>query len=188
MNITPALLILIGILFEMFTVEGTRLSFINKKTILNVLVTIVETTAMYILFLTLGWLVGKYFFKGFNLLPVKYLLGLMIMLLIAHAVIRERRKIPASGLLYQNQLLYLGIVLANSIIHLLSGIIFYKTFQAIEWRTYLYFNWILMGTVLFSLISVVLTYPRMRLFGFTIGKLKIALYTAALLIILFFTK
>ena len=182
---TPALLILIGILFEMFSLEATRLSYINKKTVREILVTVIGTTAMYVLFLTLGWLVGKYFLKGFNLFPLKYLLCGMIAMIIIHAILQERRKLPASGaLLYQNQLLYFGIVLAKSIIHIISGAIFYK----MDLFTHVFFNWILISTTVFSLISIVLTYPSMRIFGFSIGKLKILLYIIAFIIVLLFIK
>jgi hypothetical protein len=172
-----------GILFEMFSLQATRLSFINRKTIPDFLLTIFGTTALYILFLTLGWYAGKFFLRGFTLLPDKIVIGIMIVLLLTHAIMRDRKKIISAQLLYQNSIFYFGIVLAKSIMHIVSGAIFYK----MDLFTHVFFNWILLSTTVFSLISVTLTYPRMRIFGLSVDHLKIALYSIALLL-LFFVK
>ncbi|MGI6478490.1 MAG: hypothetical protein ACOX0M_03495 [Salinivirgaceae bacterium] len=180
---TVALFILLGILFEMFSLEATRLSFINRKTVLNIVVTVLGTTTMYVVFLTLGWLTGKYLLKNITLIPDKILIGSMIAILLAHSILRARKKIVSTGLLFQNTIFYFGIVLAKSIVHIISGAIFYK----MDLFTHVFFNWILLGTTVFSLISVILTYPRMRLFGLTMEQLKIVLYSISLLL-LFFVK
>ena len=88
---TVALFILLGILFEMFSLEATRLSFINRKTVLNIVVTVLGTTTMYVVFLTLGWLTGKYLLKNITLIPDKILIGSMIAILLAHSILRARK-------------------------------------------------------------------------------------------------
>ncbi len=180
---TVALFILLGILFEMFSLQATRLSFINRKTIPEILLTIFGTTGMYLLSLTIGWYVSKFLLKDFTLLPDKILVGIMIVLLLTHAILRDRKKIISAQLLCQNGIFYFGIVLAKSIMHIVSGAIFYK----MDLFTHVFFNWILLGTTVFSLISVTLTYPRMRIFGLSVDHLKIALYSVSLLL-LFFVK
>jgi hypothetical protein len=180
---TVALFILLGILFEMFSLEATRLSFINRKTVTDIILTVLGTTGLYILFLTLGWFAGKFFLKGFTLLPDRILIGIMIVLLLTHAILRDRKKIISAQLLYQNSIFYFGIVLAKSIMHIVSGAIFYK----MDLFTHVFFNWILLSTTVFSLISVTLTYPRMRIFGLSVDHLKIAFYAISL-VILFFVR
>ena len=110
----------------MFSLEATRLSFINRKTVLNIVVTVLGTTTMYVVFLTLGWLTGKYLLKNITLIPDKILIGSMIAILLAHSILRARKKIVSTGLLFQNTIFYFGIVLAKSIVHIISGAIFYK--------------------------------------------------------------
>lgn len=176
---TVALFILLGILFEMFAVQATRLSYINKKTITEMLTTILGTTVMYVSFLSVGWLVGKYFLRGFTLFSDKILIGAMILIILIHAVLRDRKRISSASLLYQNIVFYFGIVLAKSIMHIVSGALFYK----MDLFTHVFFNWILLGTTVFSIISVTLTYPRMRIFGLTIDHLKIALYSIAFVLL-----
>jgi len=184
---TAALLILIGILFEMFVLETTRLSFINKKTVREIIVTAVFATAMYMLFLTLGWQLGKLFLAGF--IRNKYLMCGMIALLIIHAIIQENRRLPKGlMLIYQNYILFLGIVLAKSIVHLISGAIFYT----MDLFTHVFFHWILISTTFFSLISVLqlilsakFNYSGMRIFGIPIGKLKILLYIVSFILVMF---
>ena len=178
---TVALFVLLGILFEMFSLQATRLNFINRKTISNVLVTIIGTTASFLLFLIIGWFVGKFFLKGFTLVPDNVLIGFMILLLLTHSIIRDRKKIVSASLLYQNGVFYFGIVLAKSIMHIVSGAIFYK----MDLFTHVFFNWILLSTTVFSLISVTLTYPRMRIFGLSMDHLRIVLYSIALLLLFF---
>ncbi len=178
---TVALFILLGILFEMFSLEATRLFFINRKTIPDIIITVFGTIGMYVVFLTLGWLAGKYFLKNFTLIPEKILIGSMILLLLGHAILRERKKIVSAHLLFQNTFFYFGIVLAKSIMHIVSGAIFYK----MDLFTHVFFNWILLGTTVFSLISIILTYPRMKLFGLTMDQLKITLYSISLLFLFF---
>lgn len=178
---TVALLILLGILFEMFSLEASRLYAINRKTITDILIIVLGTTGMYVLFLTIGWLLGKYLLKNFELLPDKILIGIMIALILTHSIMREMRKITSAHLLFQNAVFYFGIVLAKSVMHIVSGTMFYK----MDLFTHVFFNWILLGTTVFSIISIALTYPRMRVFGLSIEQLKIALYSAALVLLFF---
>ncbi|MDD2563680.1 MAG: hypothetical protein PHU27_05640 [Salinivirgaceae bacterium] len=178
---TVALFILLGILFEMFSLQATRLVYINRKTVTEVLITIFGTTIMYVVFLSLGWLFGKYFLKGFTLIPDKILIGAMILIILLHAIVRDRKKIASASLLYQNLVFYFGIVLAKSIMHIVSGALFYK----MDLFTHVFFNWILLGTAVFSIISVTLTYPSMKIFGLSVDRLKIALYAIAFILLFF---
>jgi len=183
---TAALLILIGILLEMFSLEATRLFYIDKKTVREIIITAVFATTLYMLFLSLGWQCGKWFLSGVT--KNKYLMSSMIVILTFIAIMQEKRKIPRGlTLIYQNYILFLGIVLSKSIIHLISGAIFYT----MDLFTHVFFHWILISTTVFS-IGCILTYfstkynyMNTKIFGFSFGKLKILLYFAALILVIF---
>lgn len=178
---TVALFILLGILFEMFSLEATRISLVNNKTAPVVLSTIIGTTALYVLFLTTGWFVGKFCLKGTALHMNRIVDGALLLLIAGHTIVRDRRKVSAAALLYQNNTFYFSIALAKSITHIISGVIFYN----MDLFTHVFFNWILISTTVFSIISVTLTYPKMRIFGFSVDHLKVVLYGVAFVLLFF---
>ncbi|HON18148.1 MAG TPA: hypothetical protein PK990_03165 [Salinivirgaceae bacterium] len=180
---TVGLLILLGLLFEMFTLEATRIKYTGKKTTASVLTTIIGTTALYVGALILGWFLAKWFLRDVTFISGKVMVIVMGGLLLSHALVRERKQFSQAQLFYQNVMFYFGIVFARAIIHIISGAIFYK----LDLVSARFFNWILISTTLFSLISVMVSYPNLKILGLTTNRLKIVLYAISF-IGMFFAK
>ncbi len=172
---TIALFVLLGLLLEFFTLEATRIRYMGEKTIPNILTSVLGTTALYLGALILGWYLAKWFLRDVTIISNKVMVISMMVILLFHAIMRERKQFSQAQLFYQNAIFYFGIVFAKAIVHIISGAIFYK----LDIVTYKFFNWILISTTVFSLISVLLAYPQMRLFGLTTNRMKIVLYLIA---------
>lgn len=178
MNQVFVAFIIIAIMLELFKLNRLRIVNTSSKNVFSVLSSIITTGLIYGIFILSGWYAQK-LLPEFSVIVEKIISVTLLGVMIAYVVLRDKRYNQAGKLIYENFNLFVLVAVGRGVVHIITGFIMAIMHTGIVWLMQSY----ALGVVLFGLGAVMAKGEQIRIFGISVGYIKIVAYTIAAFLI-----
>ncbi len=174
-----AAFIIIGVMLEIYEINRARLVSMPDRGVSAVITSLLASAIVYGLFIIAGWY-AEALLPEIGTVATKTLTVSLIAVIVGYSLFRDRRYNKAGKMIYGNFNLFLLITVGRGILHLITGFILALMAVRGLWLLESY----AFGVLVFGIGVILAKGDRVRIFGISVGYIKIVSYAIATLLIL----